>query len=116
MSAGGAEDTGGDGEIIAKSDSISTSNIVPGNLDHLDHIIINTDTITVSDTSFMPESNTTVSTENMGQPYFDNATKRDYTAAVGQPAYMHCRVKNLADRAVSSFSLLIKIQKMINHG
>ncbi|XP_028165075.1 lachesin-like [Ostrinia furnacalis] len=44
--------------------------------------------------------NATESAE-MGQPYFDNSTKRDYTAAVGQPAYMHCRVKNLADRAVS---------------
>lgn len=39
--------------------------------------------------------------ESVGQPYFDNATKRDYTAAVGQPAYLHCRVRNLADRAVS---------------
>ncbi|XP_063830206.1 limbic system-associated membrane protein-like [Ostrinia nubilalis] len=44
--------------------------------------------------------NATESSE-MSQPYFDNSTKRDYTAAVGQPAYMHCRVKNLADRAVS---------------
>lgn len=46
-------------------------------------------------------SNMTVVTESVGQPYFDNNTKRDYTAAVGQPAYLHCRVKNLADRAVS---------------
>lgn len=45
--------------------------------------------------------NSTLTTESVGQPYFDNATKRDYTAAVGQPAYLHCRVKNLADRAVS---------------
>ncbi|KAL4717028.1 hypothetical protein ACJJTC_016915 [Scirpophaga incertulas] len=44
--------------------------------------------------------NATMSTESMGQPYFDNTTKRDYTAAVGQPAYLHCRVKNLADRAI----------------
>ncbi|XP_041980762.1 limbic system-associated membrane protein-like [Aricia agestis] len=35
------------------------------------------------------------------QPTFDNTTKRDYTAAVGQPAYLHCRVKNLGDRSVS---------------
>ncbi|RVE43487.1 hypothetical protein evm_011859 [Chilo suppressalis] len=47
------------------------------------------------------ELNATMSTESIGQPYFDNTTKRDYTAAVGQPAYLHCRVKNLADRAVS---------------
>ncbi|XP_049872130.1 hemicentin-2-like [Pectinophora gossypiella] len=44
---------------------------------------------------------TTESPENQGQPYFDNNTKREYTAAVGQPAYLHCRVKNLSDRAVS---------------
>ncbi|XP_063383150.1 limbic system-associated membrane protein-like [Cydia fagiglandana] len=35
------------------------------------------------------------------EPHFDNATKRDYTAAVGQAAYLHCRVKSLGDRAVS---------------
>ncbi|GBP62722.1 hypothetical protein EVAR_56240_1 [Eumeta japonica] len=37
--------------------------------------------------------------EPLGQPYFDNSTKREATAAVGQPAYLHCRVRNLADRA-----------------
>ncbi|XP_031763064.2 hemicentin-2-like [Galleria mellonella] len=58
-------------------------------------------TATPSELTFMTDINATVSSENMGQPYFDNATKRDYTAAVGQPAYLHCRVKNLADRAVS---------------
>ncbi|CAB0035031.1 unnamed protein product [Trichogramma brassicae] len=35
------------------------------------------------------------------QPYFDNATKRDTTTTVGQSAYLHCRVRNLGDRAVS---------------
>ncbi|XP_045501124.1 hemicentin-2-like [Colias croceus] len=39
--------------------------------------------------------------EPLGQPYFDNTTRREATAAVGQPAYLHCRVRNLADRAVS---------------
>ncbi|XP_053611300.1 hemicentin-2-like [Plodia interpunctella] len=39
--------------------------------------------------------------EPLGQPYFDNSTKREATAAVGQPAYLHCKVRNLADRAVS---------------
>ncbi|CAH1637356.1 unnamed protein product [Spodoptera littoralis] len=39
--------------------------------------------------------------EPLGTPYFDNSTKREATAAVGQPAYLHCRVRNLADRAVS---------------
>ncbi|XP_050667289.1 hemicentin-2-like [Leptidea sinapis] len=39
--------------------------------------------------------------EPLGQPYFDNSTRREATAAVGQPAYLHCRVRNLADRAVS---------------
>lgn len=38
--------------------------------------------------------------EPLGTPYFDNSTKREATAAVGQPAYLHCRVRNLADRAV----------------
>lgn len=38
--------------------------------------------------------------EPLGTPYFDNSTKREATAAVGQPAYLHCKVRNLADRAV----------------
>ncbi|XP_068622690.1 zwei Ig domain protein zig-8-like [Battus philenor] len=37
----------------------------------------------------------------LGQPYFDNSTKRETTAAVGQPAFLHCKVRNLADRSVS---------------
>jgi len=36
------------------------------------------------------------------QPYFDNTTKRETTTTVGQSAYLHCRVRNLGDRAVSS--------------
>lgn len=35
------------------------------------------------------------------QPYFDNATRRDVTATAGQAALLHCRVRNLGDRAVS---------------
>lgn len=35
------------------------------------------------------------------QPYFDNTTKRDTTTTVGQTAFLHCRVRNLGDRAVS---------------
>ena len=35
------------------------------------------------------------------QPFFDNTTKRDVTATVGQPALLHCKVRNLGDRAVS---------------
>ncbi|CAG9855362.1 unnamed protein product [Phyllotreta striolata] len=34
-------------------------------------------------------------------PYFDNSTKREYVTNVGQTAYLHCRVGNLGDRAVS---------------
>ncbi|CAG4943846.1 unnamed protein product [Parnassius apollo] len=45
--------------------------------------------------------NSTYNFENKGEPYFDSVTKRKYTAAVGQPAYLHCRVKNLGDREVS---------------
>lgn len=40
------------------------------------------------------------------QPFFDNTTKRDITATVGQPALLHCRVRNLGDRAVSLFFIL----------
>lgn len=35
------------------------------------------------------------------QPYFDNSTKREVVTTVGQSAYLHCRVRNLGDRAVS---------------
>ncbi|XP_055901885.1 limbic system-associated membrane protein-like [Eupeodes corollae] len=35
------------------------------------------------------------------QPYFDNTTRREVTATVGQSALLHCRVRNLGDRAVS---------------
>ena len=35
------------------------------------------------------------------QPYFDNSSRRDMTTTVGQSAYLHCRVRNLGDRAVS---------------
>ncbi|ODN01467.1 Titin [Orchesella cincta] len=35
------------------------------------------------------------------KPYFENSTKREVTTTVGQVAYLHCRVRNLGDRAVS---------------
>ncbi|XP_065165689.1 hemicentin-1-like isoform X2 [Atheta coriaria] len=35
------------------------------------------------------------------QPYFDNSSRRDVTSTVGQTAHLHCRVRNLGDRAVS---------------
>ncbi|XP_037049881.1 kin of IRRE-like protein 3 [Bradysia coprophila] len=35
------------------------------------------------------------------QPYFDNSTRRDMTITVGQTANLHCKVRNLGDRAVS---------------
>lgn len=34
------------------------------------------------------------------QPYFDNTTRREVTTTVGQTAHLHCRVRNLGDRAV----------------
>ncbi|CAH1153619.1 unnamed protein product [Phaedon cochleariae] len=34
-------------------------------------------------------------------PYFDNSTKKEYVTTVGQTAHLHCRVRNLGDRAVS---------------
>jgi hypothetical protein len=39
--------------------------------------------------------------ESYAQPYFDNSTKRDITVTIGQTATLHCRVRNLGDRAVS---------------
>ncbi|CRK99602.1 CLUMA_CG012914, isoform A [Clunio marinus] len=39
--------------------------------------------------------------ENYSQPYFDNTTRRDITVTIGQTAILHCRVRNLGDRAVS---------------
>lgn len=42
--------------------------------------------------------------ENYAQPYFDNTTRRDITVTIGQTALLHCRVRNLGDRAVSSDS------------
>ena len=43
------------------------------------------------------------------QPYFDNTTKRETTTTVGQSAYLHCRVRNLGDRAVSYIYIYIYI-------
>lgn len=34
-------------------------------------------------------------------PFFDNTSQREVTTTVGKSAYLHCRVKNLGDRAVS---------------
>ncbi|XP_050685704.1 lachesin-like [Leptidea sinapis] len=51
--------------------------------------------------SIFAVGNGTAETEIAIQPHFDNSSKREYTAAVGQPAYLHCRVKNLGDRSVS---------------
>jgi hypothetical protein len=45
--------------------------------------------------------------ENYAQPYFDNTTRRDITVTIGQTALLHCRVRNLGDRAVSSFFIVI---------
>jgi hypothetical protein len=35
------------------------------------------------------------------QPYFENTTKREITAIVGKTTHLHCKVRNLGDRAVS---------------
>lgn len=39
--------------------------------------------------------------DSYAQPYFDNSTRRDITVTIGQTATLHCRVRNLGDRAVS---------------
>lgn len=39
-----------------------------------------------------------------GLPFFDNMTRRDIVATVGQSAKLSCRVRNLGDRAVSNNS------------
>ena len=45
--------------------------------------------------------------ENYSQPYFDNTTKRDMTVTIGQTALLHCRVRNLGDRAVSYLLVIL---------
>ncbi|KAJ1522293.1 hypothetical protein ONE63_002592 [Megalurothrips usitatus] len=52
-------------------------------------------------TGAVMESNNPYWEQAFSQPYFDNTTKRDVTTTVGQSAYLHCRVRNLGDRAVS---------------
>jgi len=42
------------------------------------------------------------------QPYFDNSSRREVTATVGQAALMHCRVRNLGDRAVSDSTIRLQ--------
>ncbi|CAH0588025.1 unnamed protein product [Chrysodeixis includens] len=54
--------------------------------------------------------------EPLGTPYFDNSTKREATAAVGQPAYLHCRVRNLADRASPGKRLVKDIKGWLSSG
>ena len=51
--------------------------------------------------------------ENYSQPYFDNTTKRDMTVTIGQTALLHCRVRNLGDRAVSYLFVLCFLMKFI---
>lgn len=47
-------------------------------------------------------------------PYFDNSSRREYVTTVGQTAYLHCRVRNLGDRAVSTnIKALIYIWNLI---
>lgn len=43
------------------------------------------------------------------KPYFENSTKPDVSTTVGQTAYLHCRVRNLGDRAVSSILYIMYI-------
>lgn len=44
--------------------------------------------------------------QSFNAPYFDNTTKRETTTTVGQTAYLHCKVRNLGDRAVSVIILI----------
>lgn len=46
------------------------------------------------------EHNTAYWEQPFSQPYFDNTTRREVTTTVGQTAHLHCRVRNLGDRAV----------------
>ncbi|CAH1982895.1 unnamed protein product, partial [Acanthoscelides obtectus] len=54
---------------------------------------------------FVPEGAEAVSEHNSAYwdlpPYFDNSSRREYVTTVGQTAHLHCRVRNLGDRAVS---------------
>lgn len=47
------------------------------------------------------EQQTSYWEQGLSYPYFDNSTRRDVITTVGQTAYLHCRVRNLGDRAVS---------------
>lgn len=48
--------------------------------------------------------------DNYSQPYFDNTTRRDVTVTIGQTAVLHCRVRNLGDRAVSTWFDVVQFQ------
>lgn len=48
------------------------------------------------------------------QPYFDNTTRKDITTTVGQTAHLHCRVRNLGDRAVCTYHYLFISINLLN--
>lgn len=45
-------------------------------------------------------------THNTEKPYFDDVSPRNVTAIVGQSAILHCRVKHLGQRTVSTHFVL----------
>ncbi|KAJ8669388.1 hypothetical protein QAD02_000647, partial [Eretmocerus hayati] len=51
--------------------------------------------------SILEQQSTSYWEQSFSQPFFDNTTKKDTTTTIGQSAYLHCRVRNLGDRAVS---------------
>lgn len=53
------------------------------------------------------DHNTAYWEQPFSQPYFDNTTKREVTTTVGQTARLHCRVRNLGDRAVCIIQLCL---------
>ncbi|KAF6215780.1 hypothetical protein GE061_000115 [Apolygus lucorum] len=40
-------------------------------------------------------------------PYFDRSVSKNVTALVGRNAFLYCRVRNLGNRTVSGFCLVI---------
>lgn len=49
------------------------------------------------------------------RPYFENSTRRDVTVTVGQTAYLHCKVRNLGDRAVRVILSFIFFSKGVHN-
>jgi hypothetical protein len=48
-------------------------------------------------------------------PYFDFSVPRNVTTAVGQTAFLHCRVEQLGDKGVSGLSCALINKPLVLH-